>query len=276
MLYPSTLVIVSEEPNGLYFKVHPSSIIPPFSLPNPQARFLLFVPSTWLPSSSWQGLCLPRQLAGEQQQGVASLLPMRNTLPSYKAPRGRSWLPSTAAQGGGNESQQHPGSMHGMGAAPVPPAVRMALQADISGIAPTAVMKPCALQGEKKAVQCPSDRCAPPGCYVTTSMPCPGACKAAFNWSGKSCVEHPWAGAGPCAMRAFPEQPPGCFPVPHLGLSLFLGVRCRQLLGRGHCTRGPWVGLLDELISFETFNWIRLPHPHCAAFPRCGAAGDSP
>lgn len=102
-------------------------------------------------------------------------------------------------------------------------------------------------------------------CHHIHAMPC--GMQAAFNWSGKSCVEHPRAGAGPCTMRALPEHPPGCFPVPHLGLSLFSGARCRQLLGRGHCTRGPWVGLLDELISFETLNWICLPHPSLCCLP---------
>lgn len=217
MLYPSTLVIVSEEHNGLYFKVHSSSSISLFS-PQPTARLRLFVPSTWLPSSSWQGLCLPRQLAGEQQRGVASPLPMRNTLPSYKALRERSWLPSTAMQGGGGESQQRPGSMHGMGAAPVSPAVRMAPRANISGITPRAVKKPRALQGcffsglsreKSSAVPSRQVRSARMLCHHIRAMPC--GVQAAFNWSGKSCVEHPRAGAGPCTMRALPEHPPGCF-----------------------------------------------------------------
>lgn len=99
VLYPSTLVIVSEERNSLCFKVSSFWSTFPLSFTHPQRLFRhffgLFLPSTWVPlcSSCWQGLIPPRcSLASWQvsrQRDVANYLPMRNTLPSYKSPGGR-------------------------------------------------------------------------------------------------------------------------------------------------------------------------------------------
>lgn len=99
VLYPSTLVIVSEERNTLCFKV--GSFWSTFLLSpiHPQRRFQhffgLLLPSPWVPWCSWcwQGLS-PRAAplpAGRlsRQRGVASYLPMRNTLPSYQSPGGK-------------------------------------------------------------------------------------------------------------------------------------------------------------------------------------------
>lgn len=96
MLYPSTLVIVSEEHGSLCFKV--SSLWSTFPLSLAHHRGYS---STWAPCSPPPGFpCaphvgkgfpsarLPCQLAGEQAEGCCSYLPMRNTLPSYKSPGG--------------------------------------------------------------------------------------------------------------------------------------------------------------------------------------------
>jgi len=68
----------------------------------------------------------------------------------------------------------------------------------------------------------------------------------------------------------------GCFPaagVTRLRQSLVSGTCCLQLLGMGHHARGPWAGLSDELISFETLNQIYLPRPCNVPFPRCLSVG---
>lgn len=109
MLYPSTLVIVSEEHNSFYFKVSSPATL--FSLPpqptvaipaQPQLFLPLHLPFPALPGLA--GALPPRcSLASWQasrQRDVASHLPMRNTLPSYKNPGGKE-LAAKALGGGG-------------------------------------------------------------------------------------------------------------------------------------------------------------------------------
>lgn len=109
VLYPSTLVIVSEEHNAFYFKV--GSFANLFSLP-PQptaaisARPQLFVPlHPAFPALPVLARALPPRCSlaswqASRQRDVASHLPMRNTLPSYKSPGGKE-VAAKALGGGG-------------------------------------------------------------------------------------------------------------------------------------------------------------------------------
>lgn len=100
VLYPSTLVIVSEEHNGLCFKVSSFWSAFPLALSYPSAAANSALP--WLVAPLHLGSLVllvlakgfpPRcSLASWQvsrRRDVASYLPMRNTLPSYRSPGGK-------------------------------------------------------------------------------------------------------------------------------------------------------------------------------------------